>query len=155
MKFKTRLDNILAKLANKEGARDIKLKTKDETLLAAINDMVEPFVVVFSGTTSGSNAECDKTWSEIKAAIEAGRHIAPQYKVSTTLGSTTNYYYLYLSTKTHGIATQGSDGVVNSMSAFGVDIGSVSGSSLPVKFVDCNIDEDRVTIVVSNASISV
>ena len=39
----------------------------------------EPFVVTFSGTSSGGDAACDKTFAEILEAKSAGREIKAKY----------------------------------------------------------------------------
>lgn len=41
------------------------------------------FVAMFSGTTADSDAACDKTFAQIKAAFDAGRTVVFQYAAAT------------------------------------------------------------------------
>ena len=83
MNFKTRLQNLLARIASEDSAKKIKAKTKEESILAEIGDLANPFVVTFSGTGASDNAACDKTLEEIDAAYNAGLEVEARYLEST------------------------------------------------------------------------
>ena len=57
-----------------------------------------PLVVTFSGTTAGGSAACDKTWSEIQAALTAGRPLTLQYANSAST------YQMLVETRSNRVA---------------------------------------------------
>ena len=155
MKFKTRFDNILAKIANKDGVRNISPKTKEEYLLCEISDIDDPFIVGFTGTTSGGNAACDKTWNEIKAAYKDGKRIVVQYGTASEFGSATTYMYLDMTVKYYTSHLQVGGPALTSLHAFGIDIGEISSSTIPVSYIRCSIDNSGVEILCDISDVEV
>ena len=79
MKFKTRFENLLAKIAGESGAKQVDPKTKEETLLADIGEAMSgraKFVRLYKKVENETiylypDAECKEGYASFQEAISA------------------------------------------------------------------------------------
>ena len=152
MILKTRLNNILGKLANREDAKTIRPKIKDEELLLAIRSAINPFVISFSGLNSNSNATCSATWDEIVAAYNADRKIVATYNIITTVGDVV-VSSTALALNTRLLLEFDGGAHLTGVDAFGYTVGDDNETFLKSMFYKCSISQSGVSVAASYALI--
>lgn len=102
----------------------------------------EPFVVTLSGTSEEENASCDKTFAEIKEALNANMNVVFQYEDIMSVNSKSIYHllpqYIYINNELFSIfltfyAINTFDDVNNGLTSVYISIGD---GSVSINFTD-------------------